>query len=69
MPGRRCWLLIVLIETLIFCTVGYNLNGGRPSILLGARGPGLRRAHGARDHQSSEEPEEVEKARCGTRQI
>ncbi|MEV7480888.1 hypothetical protein [Streptomyces halstedii] len=32
MPGRRWWLLIVLIETLIFCTVGYNLNGGRPSI-------------------------------------
>ncbi|WP_405507316.1 hypothetical protein OG323_12215 [Streptomyces cyaneofuscatus] len=32
MPGRRWWLLIVLIETLIFCTIGYNLNGGTPSI-------------------------------------
>ncbi|RPK72336.1 hypothetical protein EES45_33300 [Streptomyces sp. ADI97-07] len=32
MSGRRWWLLIVLIETLIFCTIGYNLNSGRPSI-------------------------------------
>ncbi|MFF7014477.1 MULTISPECIES: hypothetical protein [Streptomyces] len=32
MPGRRWWLLIVLIETLVFCAIGYHLNGGTPSI-------------------------------------
>ncbi|MBT2376319.1 hypothetical protein J7E90_02800 [Streptomyces sp. ISL-111] len=32
MPGRRWWLLIVLIETLIFSTIGYHLNDGRPSV-------------------------------------
>ncbi|WP_433402795.1 hypothetical protein [Streptomyces sp. CA-146814] len=32
MPGRRWWLLIVLIETLTFATIGYHLDGGRPSI-------------------------------------
>ncbi|MFE2290377.1 hypothetical protein [Streptomyces sp. NPDC059452] len=32
MPGRRFWPLIVLIETLVFCTIGYHLNDGSPSI-------------------------------------
>ncbi|MFE1477587.1 hypothetical protein ACFW6N_27535 [Streptomyces cyaneofuscatus] len=32
MPGRRWWLLIALIEWLIFCSIGYHLNGGTPSI-------------------------------------
>ena len=32
MPGRRFWPLIVLIETLIFCAIGYSLNDGSPSI-------------------------------------
>ncbi|MBB1245625.1 hypothetical protein GL263_18970 [Streptomyces durbertensis] len=38
MPGRRFWGLIVLMETVAFCTVGYHLNGGRPSLPWGLAG-------------------------------